>query len=277
MLIPETVSVPLDTLERFMAEAWPALESSTADGWVLRSSGGVTQRANSIWPVRDAGDAGVGDNSAGNPTVALRMAENWYAARRQPVIFQLTRRPENAALEEFLGAQGYSRQSETIIMTAAAQSDVPVPSTSAPSMDFNVSCADAPDEEWLDSWWSVDGRGGAAEKQLGQGILTAAPSIYAAARNSAGDVIGTGRLTMLDGWGGVYCMGTHPDFRRQGVAAAILQELKKAASAAGAGRLWLMVTAANVGAQELYAAAGFAEEARYHYRQAPLRRAFGAC
>ena len=49
------------------------------------------------------------------------------------------------------------------------------------------------------------------------------------------------------------------------------------AAAAGASGLWLMVTAANTGAQALYAGAGFVEAGRYHYRQAPLRRALGAC
>lgn len=265
--LPASFPAGLDTLERLMDRAWPALERSTADGWVLRSAGGVTQRANSILPVDSGQDAGA----------ALRRAANWYADRRQPVIFQLTRRPENAALEEFLDGQGYSRQSETVIMTAATHPDVAAASATAGPGEFTVGCADTPDADWLNTWWSVDGRGGAEAKQLGQDILTAVPSIYAAARNSAGDVIGTGRLTVVDGWGGVYCMATHPDFRRQGVAAAILEELKKAASAAGADRLWLMVTAANTGAQALYAAAGFEEAGRYHYRQAPLRRAFGAC
>lgn len=251
-----------DTLESLMHAAWPAVETAMFDGWVLRSAGGVTQRANSIWPVSESAD----------PAASLRRAENWYAERRQPVIFQLTRRPKNAALEALLDMRGYSRQSETLIMTgdsAAAQS---------PLLDgLTLSVAHEPSGEWLDLWWSVDGRGGVAEKLVAQRILTKVPSLYASARNAAGDLVGTGRITLVDGWGGVYCMATHPDFRRRGVALAVLQRLSHEAHTSGTSRLWLLVTAANKGARDLYAAAGFTEEAGYHYRQAPLRRAPGAC
>ena len=249
-----------------MDRAWPAVERSTSDGWALRSAGGVTQRANSIWPFSESHDA----------AVALRAAENWYAARRQPVIFQLTHRPENAPLEDFLDSRGYSRMSETIIMTAAPDQ----PDAAARAREhtgMRVDIRDAASQEWLDLWWRVDGRGGAAEKDTARRILSGAPSLYACARNDAGDVVGTGRLTMIDGWAGVYAMAIHPHVRRQGVAAAVLAELQWQAAAAGASGLWLMVTAANTGAQALYAGAGFVEAGRYHYRQAPLRRALGAC
>lgn len=282
MLKPETAHLSLDDLESLMDAAWPALESSTADGWVLRSAGGVTQRANSIWPVVAAANAADAASAAGpaaataEVAAALRAAESWYAARRQPVIFQLTRRVENAALETFLDARGYSRQSETIIMTAAPH--LPGSANAAPAPPgLRVDVADAASDEWLDLWWRVDGRGGAAEKDVARRILAGATSLYATARNDAGEVVGTGRLTIVDGRAGVYGMATHPDFRRQGVAAAVLSELQRQATAGGATAVWLMVTAANTGAQALYEAAGFAEAGRYHYRQAPLRRAFGAC
>ncbi|MBP2414389.1 ribosomal protein S18 acetylase RimI-like enzyme [Arthrobacter stackebrandtii] len=266
MLKPAAPS--LDLLESLMAAAWPALESSTADGWVLRSAGGVTQRANSVWPAEPASDE----------LAALRSAENWYAGRRQPVIFQLTRREENAPLEALLDTQGYSQQSETIVMTSPVPPAAPVPGAAAPEgAAIRVEVAGTPSEEWLELWWRVDGRGGAAEKQTARRILLGASSLYATARSSEGVAVGTGRLTLVDGWAGVYGMATHPDFRRQGVASAVLAELLGQAFAADVAGLWLMVTAANAGAQALYEHAGFAEAARYHYRQAPLRRAFGAC
>lgn len=260
---PEPSVAGLDTLERLMDHAWPALECSTADGWVLRSAGGVTQRANSIWPVSAAADT----------SASLTAANNWYAERLQPVIFQLTRRPENVGLETFLDTQGYSRQSETIIMTAGLSQ------TSAdPVLDgFTVSVAEAPSSEWLDLWWSVDGRGGAAGMRTARRILAGVPSLYASARTMAGEVVGTGRVTLVAGWGGIYSMATHSDFRRRGVAAAVLAALAREARQAGAAQLWLMATAANGGAQALYGRAGFVEAGSYHYRQAPLRRAVGAC
>lgn len=256
------VLASLDDLESLMTAAWPAVESSTSDGWLLRSAGGVTQRANSIWPMSAAADL----------ATSVRHAENWYGAHRQPVIFQLTRRLENAAVEEFLDGRGYSRQSETLIMTAESS-----PAKASAPDGVTLELATAPSGEWLELWWSVDGRGGEEEKLVAQRILIGVPSLYASARNADGDVVGTGRLTLVDGWGGVYCMATHPDFRRQGMAAAVLQRLSHEAAASGAGRLWLLVAAANAGARALYSAAGFKDSARYHYRQAPVPRTPGRC
>lgn len=267
MVNPETAHVTMDTLEQLMDAAWPALESSTADGWVLRSAGGVTQRANSIWPAAESSDQ----------AASLRHAEDWYAQHRQPVIFQLTRRPENAALEDFLDGRGYSRQSETLIMTAPA-----VNTTATLDSAVHMVVSRLPSPEWLELWWSVDGRGGTAQKALAERILLGTTALYATALDNQGQAVGTGRLAIPgvdggEGWGGIYGMAVHPDARRQGIATAVLTALMEAGEEAGVENYWLMVTAANHGGQALYARAGFAETGRYHYRQAPLRRAPMAC
>lgn len=259
-----TTDEVLDTLEVLMDRAWPAIDVEEHNGWVLRSAGSVTQRANSVWPAQTPAD----------PQEALAAAMAWYVQRRQPLIFQLTRRDSNVALEHLLDSRKFSRQSETLIMTAtAAEAHVRY----VPVSNFDVILADAPSEEWLDLWWSVDGRGGLIERDIARTILTGSPSIYASAVSKDGTVLGTGRLATVDGWGGLYSMAVHPDARRQGIARSVMAALLEAGRAMGLHDFWLMVTAANIGAQELYANAGFAEAGRYHYRQAPLRRAPGAC
>lgn len=260
---PATEAATLDTLEGLMNAAWPACEETDADGWVLRSAGSVTQRANSVWPRAAPAD----------PGAALRLAARWYAARRQPVIFQVTHRPENELLEQLLDQDRYSRQSETLIMTAPGTDADAHPEPGG----VTLMLADAPSDAWMELWWRIDGRGGPAERGLAHEILTGVQSLYASAVNGDGTVVGTGRLTVVNGWGGIYCMSVHPDFRRRGVAAALLRQLLAAAHERGAAQSWLLVTAANAGAQALYENAGFAEAGRYHYRQAPLRRAPGAC
>lgn len=253
----------LCALEVLMNAAWPAPEVMDCGGWVLRSASSVTQRANSVWPRSEPADLGA----------ALRETVRWYAGHRQPVIFQVTRRPENDSLERLLDLQRYSRQSETLIMTAAVSA---ADAVSTPA-GIELTLGDKPSEEWLELWWRVDGRGGAVERGVAKEILTGVPSLYASAVNDGGAVVGTGRLTLLNGWAGIYCMSVHPDFRRQGIAAAILRQLLDAARQRRTAQAWLLVTAANAGAQALYDDAGFTEVGRYHYRQAPLRRAPMAC
>ncbi|MHA7305112.1 GNAT family N-acetyltransferase [Arthrobacter sp. TMN-49] len=263
MKSPAAENPILDTLERLMNAAWPAPEVVDGDAWVLRSAGSVTQRANSAWPRRPPADL----------DEALRLTAGWYAARRQPVIFQVTRRPENDSLERLLDRERYSRQSETLIMAAAnnAAEAVPVPE------GITLTVTDAPSDAWMELWWRIEGRGGAAAREVAHEILTGVPSLYASALNPDGAVVGTGRLTVVNGWGGIYCMSVHPECRRQGVAAAIVRQLLDAARERGAAQSWLLVTAANTGAQALYERAGFRQMGRYHYRQAPLRRAPIAC
>ncbi len=49
------------------------------------------------------------------------------------------------------------------------------------------------------------------------------------------------------------------------------------ATARGLGSYWLLVTAANAGARELYARAGFREAGRYLYRQERPKRHLTGC
>ena len=72
-------------------------------------------------------------------------------------------------------------------------------------------------------------------------------------------------------------MATRPDARRRGYATRILQGLLGAGQAQRLDSYWLLVTAANLGAQALYANAGFTETGRYVYRQERPKRHLTGC
>ncbi|WP_307433245.1 GNAT family N-acetyltransferase [Pseudarthrobacter defluvii] len=253
-----------------MDAAWPALERRAVGGWILRAAAGVTQRANSIWP-RESAHHSVEDLSA-----LLREARSWYRSRRLPVIFQLFDDAPAAALHHLLDAEGFTRQSETLVMTRGATQ---IPSADARPGTPAVELSPEPSEEWLQVWWRVDGRGGSEGLATARGILLGCPSVYALVRNGDGRAAAVGRLALPTGanQGGLYCMATLPEARRRGYAAAILESLLQAGSDRGVAGFWLLVTAANQGAQDLYASAGFRETGRYLYRQERLRRAPGGC
>jgi len=257
-------------LESAMDAAWPALERHDSGGWTLRAAAGVTQRANSIWPRSTAG------LSEEELAAQLRQARSWYRSRRLPVIFQLFANPAMAGLHNLLDSEGFTRQSETLVMTGEAVDD-PVP---AATQDFPaVELAPEPSEEWLGVWWQVDGRGGEDARAVAEKILRGCPSLYALVRDSDGRAAAVGRLALPVGSnsGGLYCMATLPRARRQGFAAAILRTLLQAGNKRDVAGFWLLVTAANQGAQALYAKAGFSEAGRYLYRQQRPRRALTGC
>ncbi|MGF6831984.1 ribosomal protein S18 acetylase RimI-like enzyme [Paenarthrobacter sp. TE4293] len=257
-------------LETLMDKAWPALEREVleqdgAGEWVLRASGGVTQRANSVWP---GATSGVSTTDRALERL-VRSASDWYRHRRLPLIFQVFDDARNAALNDVLDRQRFTRQSETKIMVRGVDG---VPSGSA-----NVEILDHPTDEWLRLWWAVDGRGGDAELSVAHKILTGCPSLYALVRDDDGAPAAVGRLALVDGWGGIYSMATSAPHRRRGHGATVLAALVKAGAALDLKGFWLLVTAANHGAQSLYTQSGFTDYGSYLYRQAPLKRQPSGC
>ncbi|MBT2584386.1 GNAT family N-acetyltransferase [Arthrobacter sp. ISL-95] len=254
-------------LESLMDNAWPALERKDVGEWVLRASGGVTQRANSVWPRNPTGSL---EGSQGIMR-AVRTAAEWYRLRRLPLIFQVFDDPRSTALNAVLDEQGFTRQSATKIMVRGGEG-LPVGTSGR-----DVEVADEPSEEWLRVWWSVDGRGGDAELSVAHNMLSACPSLYAMVRDDDGVPAAVGRLALVDGWGGIYTMATSTEHRRRGYGTEVLAALLNAGAHQGLEGFWLLVTEANHGAQQLYSRAGFTDHGSYLYRQASLRRAPSGC
>ncbi|MGY2746390.1 GNAT family N-acetyltransferase [Arthrobacter sp. UYCu723] len=267
-----TEPAELPDLEALMDAAWPAAEREESGGWVLRAASGVTQRANSVWP-RNPGE----DPHRQLP--ALREARLWYRSRRLPLIFQMFEGPRHAGLHAVLDEEGFTRQSETLVLVRDGGTESPEPGS-------GVELSAEPTAEWMRLWWSVDGRGDEAALGVAREILEGCPSLYALLRDDDGVPAAVGRLAVppppggavgAGGWAGLYCMATRPDARRRGYAARILRALLAAGSSRGVEGCWLLVMASNAGARDLYARAGFREACRYLYRQERPKRHLTGC
>lgn len=243
------ISIP--ALDGLMHRAWQARTTVRVDGWLARLSGGVTHRANSVLP-RDV-PADVGN--------AVAEVEALYRDRGLPPIFQIGRAARPVELDEYLAGRGYEARSATIV--EVAEVGEVLRRTSAPGDGARVT--EAPDEDWMDLWWSVDGRGGAEARAVAVDILTGTSSLYASVYDSRGTAA-VGRLALVDGWGGLYCMAVRPDARRRGHGRAVLRALLICAADRGIRDVWLQVLADNTSARCLYEGVGFAPTANYHYR-----------
>jgi N-acetylglutamate synthase len=260
-------SNPMAAVEVLMDAAWPAPDREEAGGWVLRAASGVTQRANSAWP-REPG------RDPHHQLAALRNARFWYRSRRLPLIFQMFEDPRTAPLNAVLDAEGFTRQSETLVLVREGGAEL------AGRVD-GVELAATPSAEWLRLWWSVDGRGDEQALAVAREILEGCPGVYALVRDDDGAPAAVGRIAVpavgTAGWGGLYCMATRPDARRRGYAGRVLQALLRAGADRNLAAYWLLVTAANTGARALYARAGFSEAGRYLYRQDRPKRHLTGC
>jgi N-acetylglutamate synthase len=282
---PEAYSETIPGLEPLMDAAWPAAERAESGGWVLRAASGVTQRANSVWP-RDLG----GDDPH-RQLAALREARLWYRKRRLPLIFQIFDGPRQAALQAVLDDEGFTRQSETLVLVRRSGAEHWADSSAdsranSGGSDPAVEISSEPSAEWLDLWWSVDGRGGTDELAVARRILAGCPALYALVRDDGGTPAAVARLALPSTgpagpngptWGGLYCMATRPDARRLGHGGRIIRALLREGGARGVAGYWLLVMASNAGARSLYAHAGFREAGRYLYRQERPKRHLTGC
>jgi N-acetylglutamate synthase len=232
-------------LERLMDEAWPAPETLSIGAWRARFAAGVTRRANSVLPHVEPADV----------DATITAVEHAYADRGLPTVFQITPAAQPSDLDSRLADRGYRLDAPTHVLVADAQA---IPAGSLPGVELT----DEPTEAWMDLWWLVDGRGDGAARAVAQAILTGTPARYVSIVDDQG-VAAVGRVALLDGWAGIYCMAVRPDARRRGLGAAVLRRL---AGAATGRRLWLQVVADNAAAHGLYASAGFTRAFTHHYR-----------
>ncbi|NQX25741.1 GNAT family N-acetyltransferase [Microbacteriaceae bacterium VKM Ac-2854] len=238
-------------LDRLAAAAWPGLIIEPYEGWLFRAAGGVTKRANAVLPLGEVTDA----------DRAIDAAEAFAAAHGIPPLFQLSPASVPADLAERLLARGYAPIDRTMVLTGSVAAAL-----AALGEGPQARLADEPDAAWLDAWWAVDGRGGAAELELARRILAGARSRYA----SVGSSDATGRLAYVDApdgtpWVGLYALATRPEARRRGHARTIIRSLLQDAHERGVDRLWIQVLAANASALSLYTALGCTPASEYAY------------
>jgi ribosomal protein S18 acetylase RimI-like enzyme len=245
-----TLAVDLDDL---MRQGWPAHAEVPVDGWIVRLSGGITQRANSVLPLAAPADL----------TGTLDQVERLYREHGITPSFQLGPNTRPADLDDVLDRRGYRLQNRTSIEVARVD-DALGALAETEAADVRISAEPEPD--WMDLWWSVDGRGDDAARATAHRILTAGPAMYALRADENGPTA-IGRLAIVGDWAGLYCLAVRPDRRRQGQAVSIIRALVESARAQGIGHIWLQVLADNHGARALYARLGFHTAAWYHYRR----------
>ncbi len=249
--------VDLDVL---MRQGWPAQTEVSVDGWVVRLSGGVTRRANSVLPLTAPADL----------RATLDRVELLYRERGIAPCVQLGPTARPGGLDAVLAARGYQVGARASVQTAGIEDVLRElarlePGSSAKMTSAGVEVSERPDRAWMDLWWAVDGRGDAEAREVGRRILTGRPALYASWHDAAG-ATAIGRLALVGDWGGLYCLAVRPDCRRQGRAMLIIDALLDQARARGLRQTWLQVTTANQGARALYARLGFRTAADYHYR-----------
>ncbi|MER7765086.1 GNAT family N-acetyltransferase [Streptomyces sp. NPDC097619] len=238
-------------LTRIAARSWQPVESAPLGEWTLRAAGGFTRRANSVLAL---GDPGVPLDEA------LARVTAWYGERALPAYVQAGTGAEGA--QELLAAaleeRGWERtgSAETRIGALAPLADLPV---DVSPVGLSRTC----DEAWL-ARYQRSAAGPEARQVLGSG-----PSVWFARVERDGVTAAIGRCVTDGRWAGFAAVEVAPEFRRQGLATAVMAALAGRALEEGASAAWLQVEVDNAPALALYQGLGFAVHHTYHYFRAP--------
>lgn len=240
--MPPNLQDHLPAMLRLAIDAWPALAVADIDGWLWRSSGGGSKRANSVATLAYNGT----DVASAIATVGRR-----YRERGQLVRFQVEEIGVPTGLAEHLIARGYVLEETTVNMAKS------IASQELALADKGDGCSHtrSPTLDWLAVYLSAitpDRR--VVNEQIVHSVPK--PRAYFLCRHE-GQPISSGLCVASGDVAIVECMATAPSVRRSGGARRILAAIENWARQQGARTLFLQVVEINAPAVALYEQTGF--------------------
>lgn len=243
-------------IEELAANAWPAAVVQVLDGWRLRFNWNVTRRANSVWPN--------GPGRYHDLAEKLAWVEAFYARRGVPARYQICPAAQPADLDAILAERGYITDARTAVQIATLPD---VLKQTEQGSEYAVTVRDLFDEGWFAAYCEAEAVSAQAAEARRNLLGRIGPQVGYALLRLEGRPVGMGLAVLERGWVGIFSMATHPEFRRQGLATAVLHALAGWGQANQAGQMYLQVMENNQPAQALYRQVGFETLYHYHYRQ----------
>ena len=239
-------------LQELSNNAWPARKTTLLNGWLIRVSEGITNRANSVLPLCYYGTDVAKD---------ILEVENIYLRNRLPIIFQIPDYCEPVNLSDKLIENGYFSRNETIVMDSRVSDMI--------SHEKNIDFVYKIDEDISLRWFEFLKINNNMSLERFEGIRKIMDRISSKKISCSLEKKGTVICQMLGVIErrhlGLYNMITHPNFRRKGLAQSLLTELIFWAKQNEISKMYLQVEKENHSAIKLYTKAGFKEIYRYKY------------
>ncbi|MGN8737626.1 GNAT family N-acetyltransferase [Bilifractor sp. HCP3S3_D3] len=234
------------TIEDLSLNAWPSHQIEIYDGWLLRFSYFYTHRTNCVEQI------GISEIPLEEK---LRYTESVYRKWGTPCIFKISPLLD-ASFDSFLEDNGYVREHVNYNMVM----NFPERMNLKPGIRADVSRFIP--SSWIEGLFALKGTTNVMHRQVVPSMYRAIPKETVCVSIHDGEsIIGTG-LGILDrDYIGVYAIHVRQDFRRRGLARAIVSTILMNGKEMGASHAYLQVVEGNTAAIRLYESLGF----RYLY------------
>jgi N-acetylglutamate synthase len=256
---PPHRALSVGSLELLMAQHWQAAEQDWLGGWLLRASGGFTGRANSVLAV---GEPGMPMH------VAVLEVSDWYADRGlRPMAASPEPRLDEDDTEQLLAAAGAFESAGWLPIAGAGATVMTAPTGELRGAGrglpdgLSSRLQQSPDAEWL-SHYNYRGR---PVPQDGVRLLLSAPEQVFASILDGERVVAVARGSLAERWAGVTATEVDPDYRRKGLAGALIAVIAEWAWQRGARSAFVQVAETNQIAHRFYLSAGFEPHHTYAY------------
>lgn len=249
------LAISVDDLQRVMVDAWPPLEREPLGEWLLRASGGFTNRGNSVLPTGQPG-LPLGE--------AVDAVEHWYAGRGLPTTFEVFGTMGFAVEEDPLGRElldrGYLPRSSTCVMTAATA----VVGDGGSHLE-QVRVSPTLEDAWLATYCGTRG----VPEVFARAVLTGSPQQWFASVVEHDHLIGIGRVALAHQWAGVGALWVDPTQRRRGMGRELMATTARLARSHGIRSMHLQTEQDNTSARALHQKMGFRIHHAYEYLSPP--------
>jgi N-acetylglutamate synthase len=258
---PPHRALSVSDLEMVMAQHWQADEQDWLGGWLLRASGGFTNRANSVLAIGEPGMP---------MDVAVLEVTDWYTDRGlRPTAASpaphLAEREDDT--DQILAAQGAFEAAGWRPIPGAGAEVLTGPTGELRGArrllpdGLRIEAHDAPDERWLEQYHYK----GRPVPRHGVRLLESAPDQVFVSVRDGDRVAGVVRGSMAQRWAGLTAMEVDPEYRRRGLGSALVAAVAQWAWKKGARSMYLQVGEGNESARNFYESAGFEFHHTYAY------------
>ena len=234
-------------IEEASLNAWPALQQTVYDGWVLRFSQGFTKRANSV-------------NALCPSTIdtgqKIAFCEARYREQGLPPIFRITPFAP-ADLDPMLEDGGYKKIDTTLVLHLdLGRCMVPL---TEPLHEAII-------DEWLPIYCRLSNSSLDAHRVHREILETITGTHYLASLVVSGEPVSCALGVLEGGFFGLFDVVTALTRRNKGHATTLLSSMLGWACANGAAHAYIQVVETNAAARRLYGKLGYQEVYTYWYR-----------